>query len=716
MPGLTILSKGSTAPKFNNADEEERKRRIAYGKAQGLDDATIQKYELIAKIQNQQKNASRPQAQSEQKKQPSGLKKFLVNTGALAGSIGAGIGSVALAPVTGGASLAGGFAAGAGIEALRRKLLGEKQNLGASALEGGLTILPGLLKGAKAIKGAKVAEEAVSASKVAKGAKGAMAEKESLKDTLLKSFKSTPDEGFISSKLNKGGNALKAEARGVKAGLKPQGAGEKLLPSGADKINTTLNTVERKGVGGRTVKGTVGGVPRQLRDVETAQGKALTAMDEALNKANKTVTTTDKSEIINGMRTDRKKILGLNNTHIKEASDLERRVKGAKDYKALEELRRSADERINFARNPSTPDPALEKVYLSLRRNIDAKVSALAPELKSAKTTFGQLEAAKDALVMNAPGTLKSGGSVVGKVAGSGFGQKGFDVAGNALKRTAKITSSPIVKVGTQQAIARSMTKPYLEQPATETGLPADPSLAFTQPQSTDEELLNQAVSAGITDPQELFDVLNSQNQPTAETAQTEVAPKKSEEYMNMADQYLAVGDIKTAKSYMDFAKVAADMEVAQAKATGKDANGKPLGAAQAKDVQNASSGLRAIDNLETIMKEDPSARMKTALPFRGVVGGAGNRVLGTGQIETARKEIADVITRLRTGAAINESEERFYKSQLPEAFDNEATVQQKLSQLRQLFEGLSNPTYFSDGSGSTGLDDISQLFNQGAM
>jgi hypothetical protein len=127
--------------------------------------------------------------------------------------------------------------------------------------------------------------------------------------------------------------------------------------------------------------------------------------------------------------------------------------------------------------------------------------------------------------------------------------------------------------------------------------------------------------------------------------------------------------------------------------------NTKPLSAEASKTVNNAMTGLTSLDQLESIMASDPSARTKQAIPGRSALGGLGANVLGTSSYDAAQKNIIDVITRLRTGAAITESEERFYRSMMPQAFDPPEVAQQKLQVFRDLFTGVANQT------GSAGSD-----------
>lgn len=125
----------------------------------------------------------------------------------------------------------------------------------------------------------------------------------------------------------------------------------------------------------------------------------------------------------------------------------------------------------------------------------------------------------------------------------------------------------------------------------------------------------------------------------------------------------------------------------------------KPLTDPQRKTVASAQSGLRALDNAEAILKQDNLATIKAKIPI----------VSGQSPYATAAREIKDVLTRLRTGAALNMDEQKFYEQQLPQPFDSEKTINYKISVFRNLFETLAQQGGQADNGSQA--NDMFSLF-----
>lgn len=132
----------------------------------------------------------------------------------------------------------------------------------------------------------------------------------------------------------------------------------------------------------------------------------------------------------------------------------------------------------------------------------------------------------------------------------------------------------------------------------------------------------------------------------------------------------------------------------------------KPLNSTQLQQANNAQSGLTALQTIQDEMQRDPSILLKAAVPTD-----IGKNLAGAGKLEVARREASDVISRLRTGAAINAEEEKFYRSQLPQFGDSGDTINYKLNLLGSLFGRFANPEAAQPDL-SSGNDLISALMS----
>lgn len=130
----------------------------------------------------------------------------------------------------------------------------------------------------------------------------------------------------------------------------------------------------------------------------------------------------------------------------------------------------------------------------------------------------------------------------------------------------------------------------------------------------------------------------------------------------------------------------------------------KPLSAESAKVVSNAQSGLQSLDALEAMIAEDGGVVSRAGIPGQGIAGGLVGNALGTAGYNNLSRNMLDVITRLRTGAALTASEEAFYKQQLPQAFDRPDVIRQKLGLFRDLFSSVLQKT------GQAGSDQMSLM------
>ena len=130
----------------------------------------------------------------------------------------------------------------------------------------------------------------------------------------------------------------------------------------------------------------------------------------------------------------------------------------------------------------------------------------------------------------------------------------------------------------------------------------------------------------------------------------------------------------------------------AQELGIGEDAYRGPVSSERQKMQENAKSGLRAIAKLREELK-------KPGMLASLVVPGSPTARLA----RAARGEMVDVMTRLRTGAALNSQEQTFYRDQAPGLIDalfaDPDTIEYKLSIFENEFKGLAGDSQQPGGT-----------------
>jgi len=112
----------------------------------------------------------------------------------------------------------------------------------------------------------------------------------------------------------------------------------------------------------------------------------------------------------------------------------------------------------------------------------------------------------------------------------------------------------------------------------------------------------------------------------------------------------------------------------------------KPLNAQQQKQQANAQSGLRSLNSMEKILKNDPTVVANVRLT--GSVGGIGSNAR---KYAALSREVKDVYARLRSGAVLNKQELDLYDNQLPSVLDDPETIRVKLALFRNLFNDFAS-------------------------
>jgi hypothetical protein len=131
------------------------------------------------------------------------------------------------------------------------------------------------------------------------------------------------------------------------------------------------------------------------------------------------------------------------------------------------------------------------------------------------------------------------------------------------------------------------------------------------------------------------------------------------------------------------------------------------------KDKANAADGSRAIEKIKELILDENGDVDKSKLAAAKAKKGFG---LGTNELMTAISQAQDVVTRLRTGAALNIGEQKFYESLMPQLLDDAATTAYKLDSLQEFYDSFAYDAKFvrssdavKEGLGETTRDYTSE-------
>lgn len=457
------------------------------------------------------------------------------------------------------------------------------------------------------------------------------------------------------------------------------------------KDNTTtkeyqkpLNDTRRKELAAYTKsKGITATQPQKAAEqLEANHQKVTKNLKETLKRTNRPVTQAERNKLAKEIETAWAKDTNVASSNPKLKQDILKRIRNAEDSKDLESLAkyRSSvlDTGAKYNAMGDAAGTANSTINKAARDAISKFTGKASPEYKAAQQEFrlskeataranassGRVVDAKLPIV-NLP-IRGSGQSVEGtlnkardaKVAITRKIDKAANGTGEAGVTPSKTGFMPYVKAGVKQGLSRAIVGPLL-------------------PEGMKPEEAQATVDA--------VDQYDGMETPeiTPETPQGPFSNPDTVQQAYMAA--LADGDTQAAKMIMDGYKMFGPEATASAN--------KPLSAESSKVISNANSGLTSLAQLREIMQSDPSAQTKQIIPGQSMFGGAVGSALGTSSYNSAQKNIVDVITRLRTGAAITESEEQFYRSMMPQAFDPPETVSQKLDMFQNLFESVANRT-----------------------
>lgn len=639
--------------------------------------------------------SQRAAVSAQNKPKVSGVKRFVSSLlPTIGGAIGA-VGGSLVAPIAG--TAAGGAGGSAIGEALRERITGEKTNLKDIATQGVLGAVPGV---AKAVKpGFQAARAGVStvadnltptarlANSVARDRTAVIAngkrvagiadEVPATPMTPTVTVPTTPTTPAVpppkptlfskmSTNLTRGGSGIKVNGnvgdinRVDQAAETFQRLGIKGTP---DKQLRKITEI--MGTHGKAVDNILAKNPIQL-DGAAVKAQVAQAIEDPIKYAELDLSTPGAMKALNAHLD---KFAGANS------------AKDVNDYiKVLNPIASRAQSKI--ARGLNLTDK--ESAALAAKKSGDEVLSQY-PEIKPYKTDMAQLfernpQVAKDAEKTLGIPILGIKSKTLAQGASSIKSHTGDAVA--SVEKAATSGTAKTIKTGGKSLFSQFATRALLE-PATQ-DQPSSSPISQTNPEMTNDTTMIPASSSSI-------DPLNPDS------------TDNSSDIGNHIDaairQALAAGDTKGLNNLLAVADYYDKKRAAVATT-------KPLTTSAAKDIGNAQTGLDAISIIRDQLSKDPSKQIKGDAPGSGLFGGAGDRLLGTGQYDAARKQVTDVIARMRTGAAITQSEEKMYLGMLPKAFDSPDTANQKLAQLEKLFQTVADRR-------NTG-SDISSLLSGG--
>lgn len=100
-----------------------------------------------------------------------------------------------------------------------------------------------------------------------------------------------------------------------------------------------------------------------------------------------------------------------------------------------------------------------------------------------------------------------------------------------------------------------------------------------------------------------------------------------------------------------------------------------------------ATAGEQALQSLADQLQQNPNVVRNAGTPGQNIplLGGYIKNATGAGSYEANASNVLDAIARLQTGAAMSKSEEAFYKTKLPQPGDSQSTITTKLNDLQQI-------------------------------
>ena len=650
--------------------------------------------------------------QSQQPQGTSGRGGFLTSLisegagtgGAIGGAaLGASLGSVVpgLGTLIGGGigGLLGGFAGGFGGRAVENKVRDDEfrleDALNEGLLSGAFGSLGGLGHGFKAGQALKGIDKLDDVARAASGL-----------DDLALGTRATTGQIKQAINVTKGGGkiaglsatqAKRAKDLGIKQGTKVNG--RLVTPKYTKQILKFVDDDSGKYVAGGVKTGSPQAQANSIQEAFEAVAKQKDALLQGINRP---LQASEKAGIKKAITTAAKKSPSLGDDTGKNLSNLLKQIDDAADLVDIEDIRKVAQDAA-YNKSGSLGTASAAKQSGIVRGAIDDFVTNLSDDgAKAYKASKGHWSTANDLLELASKNTNQKGfgiplfGTIRAPVTGASakLGKLADDAGGKVGSLSNALSGLPAKELA-RGTVGRGVANQFMglapgdndEQQAPQEGEivfdDGNPLHLSTSVAEFDEVakmlgiegdrdtvLARNAMFPGGVDPQQ------AESEGGQEGSFQGVDPR---EIQQMMIQDLQTTGGKNISELMKILEVNELIGGSGAEALTGDA---------LKNANNAQSGLDALSQIQSSLSADPSSALKASLPNPFGLTAA---LTGSGSHRAAQTNLADVIGRLRSGAAINEDEEARFLSLLPQAFDDDATIAYKYQQLQSLLSPIAN-------------------------
>lgn len=486
------------------------------------------------------------------------------------------------------------------------------------------------------------------------------------------------------SKIGKVGTSLRSNVVNPKVAASPFGANQEA------NLVKTLNGLGLKGSAKNQYEKLPGVMSKLGGEIDTALAKNTNT--STLSKLVGEVKTNTKAlpQFINGEASYNKALTSeLKDLTSKFGSS---KISAAEVQAAKTDLSSKMGSIFNKVAKGADLNPK-EASRLAIWKGLDSHVVSIAPEVKALTAQQGKLYEAAPGLLAKSKKTLGIPLLGIKSSAAERLAQGSQDLAGRTLQAVGGVGKAAAPATGgiveqTLKGIPKNLKVQAPGNYLGAAGMDTQPMEQDPQ-QSQDEQLMQiyEQLSGGQAPMggQDLMGQMGGQmpEQPTYTVQQ-------------------AMADI--AKYPKDQAKI---MDYYKFVNAASETNSKPLNSTAQQRVGNATSGLDSIGVLESTLATDPGAFQRQALPNPlGITA----RLTGTSDLRAATDNVVDVIARLRSGAAITDSEAARFSRLLPRAGDSPQTAARKIAQVRR---DLENVVGMAQGGGQE-QDLQSALMNAG--